>query len=485
VYLECLRAYILIAFHGPRTVEGGKRLDTPVETVFAGRYRVESTLGSGGMAVVYRAEDDILGRAVALKTLHHHYAEMPSFRRRFRQEARAMASLDHENIVKVYDISQDGEVPFMVVECVSGRDLGDLLSGRSGRRSGRLNEQFVRRMATQLLHALSYAHKQGIIHRDIKPSNILLTSGETVKVADFGIARILEEDDVPMGEPGEIVGSARYMSPEQLRGEDATPRSDIYSVGVLLYHCLTGKPPFSGDVKSLARQHMHKDPTPPRRLNKRITPAMEAVIMKSLSKKPRDRYFSANAMLDDIEIEAQPRAAGTTESPRPARRKARGGALVLASVAVLLLLLGGGAALASGLVGLPQDGNVASTLSRMNPVETEPPAPPQGAQGNPSGQSDNQNVASVTEAASSLARKPARQKMARVPDVTAYYDYFAEDVLARRGFEANFVYEYQDGFAPRGVTWATDPAAGTLAPRGSTVTVYATPKDLPLPRRLR
>ena len=445
---------------------------------------MESTLGSGGMAVVYRAEDDILGRAVALKTLHHHYAEMPSFRRRFRQEARAMASLDHENIVKVYDISQDGEVPFIVVECVSGRDLGDLLGDR--RRSGRLSEQSVRRMAIQLLHALSYAHRRGIIHRDIKPSNILLTSEGTVKVADFGIARIVEEDDA--GDAGEIVGSARYMSPEQLRGEDATPRSDVYSVGVLLYHCLTGRPPFSGDVKSLARQHIHKDPTPPRRLNKRITPEMEAVIMKALSKKPRDRYFSANAMLDDIEIESPP---GTAESPRSARHKARGGALVLASVLILLLLLGGGGALASGLVGLPQDGSVADTLSRMNPVETEPPAPPQGAQGEgtagdtvgePSG---SQNVASVTEAASSQARTPDRPKMVPVPNVTAYYYYYAKDVLLNRGFDVRFVYDYQDGFAPRGVTWATDPAAGTLAPRGSTVTVYATPKDLPLPRRLR
>src|SRR5215213_3413699 len=442
------------------------------------------------MAVVYRAEDDILGRAVALKTLHHRYAEVPSFRRRFRQEARAMASLDHENIVKVYDISQNGEVPFIVVECVPGRDVGDLIGSRRG---GRLNEQFVRRMATQLLHALSYAHRRGIIHRDIKPSNILLTSEGTVKVADFGIARIVEEDDTT-GEPGEIVGSARYMSPEQLKGEDATPRSDVYSVGVLLYHCLTGKPPFSGDVKSLARQHIHKDPTPPRRLNKRITPGMEAVIMKAISKNPRDRYFSANAMLDDIEIEAPPKSAGATEAPRSARRKAHGGVLVLASVAVLLLLLGGGGALASGLVGLPQDGSVADTLSRMNPVETEPPAPPQGAQGesnaadtgvNPSGPSGSQNVASVTEAASSQARTPARPKMVPVPNVTAYYDYYAEDALAKRGFEVRFVYDYQDGFAPRGVTWATDPAAGTLAPRGSMVTVYATPKDLPLPRRLR
>jgi serine/threonine-protein kinase len=351
-------------------------------------------------------------------------------------------------------------------------------------------------MAMELLHALSYAHRRGIIHRDIKPSNILLTAGGTVKVADFGIARIVEEDDVPMGEAGEIVGSARYMSPEQLRGEDATPRSDVYSVGVLLYHCLTGRLPFSGDVKSLARQHMHKDPTPPRRLNKRITPGMEAVIMKALSKKPRDRYFSANAMLDDMEIEAAPRSAGTSEAPKSARRKARGGALVLASVAVLLLLLGGGGALASGLVGLPQDGSVAGTLSRMNHVETEPPAPPQGAQEKsnpeapdagvkPSGQSGSQNVASVTEAASSRARTPARPKMVRVPNVTAYYDYYAEAALARRGFKVRFVYDYQDGFAPRGVTWATDPTAGTLASRGSTVTVYATPKDLPLPRRLR
>jgi serine/threonine-protein kinase len=447
------------------------------------------------MAVVYRAEDDILGRAVALKTLHHHYAEVPSFRRRFRQEARAMASLDHENIVKVYDISQDGEVPFIVVECVSGRDIGDLLGGRRGRRSGRLNEQFVRRMATQLLHALSYAHRRGIIHRDIKPSNILLTSKGTVKVADFGIARIVEEDEVATGEPGEIIGSARYMSPEQLRGEDATPRSDLYSVGVLLYHCLTGRPPFTGDVKSLAKQHIHKDPTPPRKLNKRITPAMEAVIMKSLSKKPRDRYFSANAMLDDIEIESPPRSAGTKESPRSVRRKTRGGALVLASVAVLLFLLGGGAALASGLVGLPQDGGVAGTLSRMNPVETEPPPPPQntqaktGAAGDtgdePRGQSHSQNVASMTEAASPRARTQDRPKMVPVPDVTAYYDYYAEDALLNRGFDVKFVYDYQDGFAPRGVTWATDPAAGTLAPRGSKVTVYATPKDLPLPRRLR
>jgi eukaryotic-like serine/threonine-protein kinase len=485
VYLECLGAVIIDAFRGV-LVGGGKRLETTVGTVLAGRYKVESTLGSGGMAVVYRAEDDILGRAVALKTLHHEYAEVPSFRRRFRQEARAMASLDHQNIVKVYDISQDGEVPFIVVECVAGRDVGDLLANRRG---GRLNEQFVKRMAEQLLLALSYAHRRGIIHRDIKPSNILLTQDGSVKVADFGIARIIEEDDAG-GAPGEIVGSARYMSPEQLRGEDATPRSDVYSVGVLLYHCLTGRPPFSGDVKSLARQHIHKDPTPPRKLNRRISPEMEAVILKALQKDPRDRYFSASAMLDDIEIEAAPRKAKTTETPKSARRKARGAGLVFATMLAVLLILGGGAALASGLIGDPQGGEVAETLSRMNPVETKPPPPPQNANetaqdipGGTSDQSGSQNVASVTQTKSS--EKPDQPEMVRVPDVTAYYDYYAADALTNSGFEVDYVRDYREGYAPRGVTWATKPAAGSLAPEGSTVTIYATPKDLPLPPRLR
>ena len=465
-------------------MRGDGALETSVGTVLSGRYKVQSTLGSGGMAVVYRAQDAILGRSVALKTLHCHYAEVPSFQARFRQEARAMASLDHENIVKVYDISQDGEVPFIVVECVGGKDLGSRLAAQDG---GRLDEAFVKKMAGQLLKALSYAHRRGIIHRDIKPSNILLTPEGTVKVADFGIARIIEEDDLAGGEPGEIVGSARYMSPEQLKGEDATPESDIYSIGVLLYHCLTGRPPFSGDVKSLARQHISGEPTPPSLINRSISPGMEAVILKALEKDPEKRYPSASAMLDDIEAEEDAPVAPRAEAARPAKTRRRGG-LVLASVLALLLLLGGGA-LASGYVEAPQP-SVETALSRINPVETQQdesgaPTPPEPAQGEePQSSTDEQASGGDIQTAPPAAQVPGEERVPQrslvpVPDVTAYYDYFAADTLNASGFDVAYVRDYQEGFAPRGVTWATEPAAGTLAPEGSTVTVYATPQDYP------
>jgi hypothetical protein len=452
-----------------RAVEGGEALEASVGTLLGGRYRVQSTLGSGGMAVVYKAEDAILGRTVALKTLHRRYAEMPSFRRRFTQEARAMACLDHENVVKVYDISQDGEVPFIVAECVAGRDIGKVLAGHRG---GTLNERFARRMAAQLLRALSYAHRRGVIHRDVKPSNILVTAGGTVKVADFGIARIVEEEDgSEVGKPGEIVGSARYMSPEQLMGKEATPRSDVYSVGVLLYHCLTGRPPFSGDVRALAQQHIHEDPTAPRKLNPKISPQMEAVILKALAKDPDHRYPSAVAMLDAIDVEPSPRIERTAEIPRSGKGRRW---LDLAATLVLLVALAGGA-LASGLgpadLPLLDRAGGSGALSRAEPIETgEPPAAPEE-----SASRDAPAVASADEA-------PARRNLVRVPDVRAFYDYFAEETLVGMGFKVRFVYDYQEGYASRGVTWATDPAIGTLAPRGSTITVYATPEDYRQPQ---
>lgn len=449
-------------------VGGGRALNTSVGEVLGGRYRVENRLGSGGMAVVYRAEDAVLGRTVALKTLHRHYAEHDSFRRRFKQEARAMASLDHENVVKVYDISQEGDVPFIVAECVEGRDLGAMLSERGGG----LSEEFTRRVVSQLLQGLSYAHRRGIIHRDIKPSNILLTPEGTVKVADFGIARIVDEEAPE--EPGEIVGSARYMSPEQLQGREATPRSDIYSVGIVLYHCLTGAPPFSGDLRSLVQQQLHEVPDSPRSLNRKVSYHMESVVLRALSKDPAHRYPSARAMLEDLEAEAPTEVVPQTRGiPRRAimRRRSRVASLLVSLLAVVVAVAGILlAAIGLGYVNTPLGQNAQELLGRAVQAEMDPVEAPKTPEDS-----------SVVETSDSLAGGDP-ENLVPVPNVDAYYDYWAEQTLVNSGFEVKVVREYRDGYANRGVTWDTEPAIGSMAPAGSTVTIYATPKDLYQPK---
>ncbi len=423
------------------------------------------------MAVVYKAEDSILGRTVALKTLHARYAEMPTFRKRFRHEARAMASLDHQNIVKVYDISHDGEVPFIVAECVSGQDVGGLLAEKRGR----LTEQAARRIAEQLLDALAYAHRRGIIHRDIKPSNIMITPGGTVKVADFGIARIVEDEDSV--EPGEIIGSARYMSPEQLRGREATERSDLYSVGIVLYHLLAGRPPFSGDLESLAKQQMNDTPKPLRRVNKKVSPSMEAVVMKALEKDPNDRYPSATAMLDDLEDGFSAHTAGGRKEVVKKSRKTR--VRLAAAFAMVAVVLGGATAVgATGLgyvdfgSGEGGEGGSESAVNAVNAVRNSTPEAPDTA----ASETAASGAGAVTNAANT--RNTGARQLLPVPQVSPYFDYSAEEILVNRGFRVQVVYEYQPGFADRGVAWGTEPAAGELAPEGSVVTVFATPKDL-------
>ena len=428
---------------------------------------MRSTLGTGGMAVVYKAEDAILGRCVALKTLHSRYAEETSFRLRFKQEARVMASLDDENIVKVYDISQDGEAPFIVAEYIDGQDLGSILKNAP---KGRLSEQFTKRIVSQLLRALAYAHLRGVIHRDVKPSNILVTDEGLVKVADFGIARVMETEEV--GEPGEIIGSTRYMSPEQLKGQETTPRSDLYSVGIVLYHCLTGRPPFSGDARSVARQQIRRDPTPPRSLNRAISPRLEAVILKALAKDPRDRYPSASAMLEDLRRDtaatSPAKAIGTRRRHARRRRRDRSKTLLASSVLALLLLGGGTATAELGYVNL---GNLLSprqadeAVTPVQPAAKEPPKTP-----------ETPVVAQKPKPALENSQAAA---LVPVPNVNAYFDYFAKETLANSGFQTQVVYGYREGYAPSGVTWGTDPAPGTPMPPGSTITVYATPEDQP------
>ncbi len=439
---------------------GGKTQDTAVGRVLGGRYRVDGRLGKGGMAVVYRAEDSMLGRSVALKILHHYYAEASYFQKRFKQEARAMASMDHENIVKIYDICQD-DVPVIVAEHVNGDDLGVLVSRQ---RAGRLKEGRTREIAAQLLNALSYAHRRGIIHRDVKPSNVLLTDEGDVKVADFGIARILEEEVAE--EPGEIVGSARYMSPEQLRGKESTPRSDIYSVGILLYYCLTGNPPFSGDLKSLVHQQLNEEPKPPRQLNKNISLHMESLILRALAKDPADRHPSARAMLEDLQDQPE-MVPHTLGIPRRAiRRKSRAVALVVTMLAALTLVVAG---LLVGASGLGYPGRAPESEGRGVLESAE------RFVGSPTG------VFGTRDGAGGESGGPPAE-LAVVPNVDTYFDYWAEEILIEEGFRVKVVYESRGGYTNRGVTWATEPAMGTSAPKGSTVTIYATPKELEQPK---
>ncbi|HTC69948.1 MAG TPA: Stk1 family PASTA domain-containing Ser/Thr kinase [Acidothermaceae bacterium] len=265
------------------------------------RYELGEVLGYGGMAEVHRGRDIRLGRDVAVKTLRVDLAREPSFQARFRREAQSAASLNHPAIVAVYDTGEsmlDGvPVPYIVMEYVDGRTLRDVLKAERHIMPTRALE-----ITAEILNALDYSHRNGIIHRDIKPANVMLTRSGEVKVMDFGIARSVAQASAAVTQTAAVIGTAQYLSPEQARGEQVDPRSDVYSTGCLLYELLTGTPPFTGDsAVAVAYQHVREDPIPPSRLNLDISPAIDAIVLKAMAKNPVNRYQSAAEMREDIE----------------------------------------------------------------------------------------------------------------------------------------------------------------------------------------
>jgi len=267
-----------------------------------GRYRLDEVIGRGGMAEVWRAWDTRLGRDVAVKRLRVDLATDPTFQMRFQREAQSAAGLNHPNIVAVYDTGAEKDaatgidIPFIVMELVQGTTLRDLL--RDGRQI--LPERSLE-FTAGVLDGLAYAHKRGIVHRDIKPGNVMLTTTGGIKVMDFGIARAVSETSATMTQTAAVIGTAQYLSPEQARGETVDSRSDIYSVGCLLYELLTSRPPFIGDSPvSVAYQHVREQPIPPSQLDPELTPDMDTVVLTSLAKDPNDRYQTAQAMRDDV-----------------------------------------------------------------------------------------------------------------------------------------------------------------------------------------
>ncbi|NUQ87113.1 MAG: Stk1 family PASTA domain-containing Ser/Thr kinase, partial [Glycomyces artemisiae] len=264
--------------------------------LLGGRYEIGEVIGYGGMAEVHRGRDLRLGRDVAVKLLRADLSRDESFLIRFRREAQNSASLNHPNIVAVFDTGEEAGIPYMVMEFVNGRTLKEVLLAE-----GRFDPAAACEVVADMCSALDFSHKHHIIHRDVKPGNVMLSETSQVKVMDFGIARALASGQATMTQTSAVIGTAQYLSPEQARGETVDARSDVYAVGCVLYELLVGHPPFTGDNPvSVAYQHVREEARPPSELNPAIPASVDAVIMKALAKNPENRYHSAGEMREDL-----------------------------------------------------------------------------------------------------------------------------------------------------------------------------------------
>ena len=262
------------------------------------RYEILECIGEGGMAIVYKAMCHRLNRYVAVKIMRYEMAADEEFRRRFCAESQAVAMLSHPNIVAVYDVSHSDDIEYIVMELIDGITLKQYMDRR-----GKLSWKETLHFSKQIAKALSHAHERGIIHRDIKPQNIMLLRDGTIKVGDFGIAALENEIDE---NNGQAIGSIHYIAPEQARGNCPDARSDIYSLGVVMYEMLTGQLPYTGDtLGEIAVKHMNADPVLPHELNSEIPPELEAITLKAMSPKLEDRYQSAKDLLEDLEAITQ------------------------------------------------------------------------------------------------------------------------------------------------------------------------------------
>jgi len=431
-------------------------------TVFNGRYELHRRLGRGGMAEVYLARDQLLDRPVAVKVLFPEFATDPAFVERFRREATAAANLNHPNIVGVYDWGEADSTYFIVMEYVDGRTLAEIL-----RTEGPLHPDRVADIGADVAAALGFAHRNGVVHRDVKPGNVIVTSSGLVKVADFGIARAITattEDDLT--QVGQVMGTAAYFSPEQARGENVDPRSDIYSLGVVLYELATGRPPFTGDSPvAIAYKHVHEAPVPPRQVDPSLPVALEAIILKTLAKNPANRYPSAEDLRADLRrfregnrILAEPvmpppvdpgatgvlpatQAVGATATVAAAEpyydeeedEEPRRSGLFLAALIVLLALLAGMLFLLARALGL--------------------------------GEEDEPAVRTV-----------------EVPRVIGLPVEEATEILEREGFDVDAVEEPNEDFEA-GIVFDQDPVGGFKAEEGSTVRlkVSSGAEQIPVP----
>jgi len=356
-------------------------------SVLGDRYRIEARIGAGGMAEVYRGIDPVLNRTVAIKVLLPQFARDASFVERFRREAQAAARLNHPNIVGVFDTGADDGTQFIVMEFIEGRTLADFLA--AGRRPTVVQAAEI---SQKICNALAAAHAQGVIHRDIKPGNVMVTRDGTVKVMDFGIARMTSGVETAP-QTSAVLGTASYLSPEQAQGGPVDARTDIYSLGVVLYELLVGRPPFTGDSPvAVAYKQVNEAPIPPSQFNPDVPPRLDAVVMRALSKNPANRYQTALEFSEDLqrvikgqEVQATPLLPGIgeatqvisrpqhtavlppQEAPKGSGRKVWLGVLI--GILVVGILGGGGFFLVSSLTKAPVEQVTVPSLLGPPPLQ--------------------------------------------------------------------------------------------------------------------
>jgi serine/threonine-protein kinase len=446
------------------------------DTIIDGRYRVLSRLGAGGMAEVWSAEDSQLGRRVALKLLASRFAADPDFRERFRREAAAAAAMQHPNIVSIYDRGEWEGTSYIAMELVNGPTLKQLITQRGPAGPGAATD-----IAIEILQALRYAHKRGIVHRDIKPQNVLIDEEGHAKVADFGIAHAGASD---MTDEGAILGTVQYVSPEQAQGKPVSPRSDLYSVGVVLYELLTGQVPFEGEAPvSIALKQVSEPPVPPAQLEPGVPPALEAVVMRALEKDPARRYQDADEFIGALERARRQPVAQVVLEPTPGEpwEPVRDGgsrwwiwllvALVLVAVAVgAYFLLGGGKRVdVPSVVGKTTSQAADSLHSRglevafVNEVSEKVPRGQVVSQ-------DPEAGSSVKEGSTVTARVSAGRGTATVPPVEGLSESEATGTISKAGFNPKVTHTFSDT-VEKGQVISQSPAPGTELTKGRTITL--------------
>lgn len=463
-----------------------------VGRVLNSRYELEQLIGTGGMADVYKASDNLLGRTVAVKMLHPQFAKDEVFIARFRQEAQAAANLNQTNIVNVYDWGIEDGTYYLVMEYVQGRDLKDIIL-----QGGPLLPERAVEIAMSICLALEAAHAQGIVHRDIKPQNTIVTYDNQIKVMDFGIARTAGGS--AMTQTGTIMGTAQYISPEQAQGRAADPRSDLYSLGVVLYEMLAGRVPFDGDNPvSIAYKHVREDPLPPSMINPDVSPGLEAVVMKALAKNPQNRYQNAVEMRRDLErcLEGAPvyatpvlprdeaapgatRAYPVVAGAPPERRSL---AWLWVSIIVIVLLAGIGVgvwAIVRNTGGVSVPSIMGKTVTeaqqvladaglKMKVAKTviDPERPKDVVISQDPGPGTKIDKGETVEVV--VSKGP---NLGAVPDVVGRSRTDAEAALKAAGFELGSVTEAYSTSVGKGTVSSQDPQAGAQASKGSPVSI--------------